>query len=70
MMLEPFKYAVWDQSGVLTFRGDNFRQNAAYGTVDVQNEGTLMFQFAQAASGATATVVGVGAALMTDPITP
>ena len=31
---DPFQYAVWDQSGVLTFRGDPFRQNAAYGTLE------------------------------------
>jgi len=41
-----------------------------FGTIDMQVGGTLMFQFAQNASGATATVVGAGAALMTDPITP
>ncbi len=36
----PFKYAVWDQSGVLTFRGGPFRQNAAFGTVEIAS-GTL-----------------------------
>lgn len=41
-----------------------------FGTIDVQNEGTLTFRFAQNVSGATATVLGAGAALMTDPITP
>lgn len=34
-ILDPFNYAVWKQSGVLTFRNGPFRQNAAYGTVDV-----------------------------------
>ncbi|NLI21080.1 MAG: PQQ-binding-like beta-propeller repeat protein [Clostridiales bacterium] len=33
---EPYQYAVWEQSGVLTFRGDPFRQNAAYGTVNLK----------------------------------
>ena len=32
---DPFKYAVWDQSGILTFRGGPFRQNAASGTVEI-----------------------------------
>ena len=41
-----------------------------FGTVDVQNEGTLTLRIAQNVSGATATVLGVGAALMTNPITP
>ncbi|MDD3213730.1 MAG: hypothetical protein PHY64_08645, partial [Eubacteriales bacterium] len=35
---DPFKYAVWDQSGVLTFRGGPFRQNAAFGTVEVEKD--------------------------------
>lgn len=39
-MLDPFNYAVWKQSGVLTFRSGPFRQNAAYGTVNV-SENTL-----------------------------
>jgi len=33
---DPFKYAVWDQSGVLTFRSGPFRQNAAFGTVEIE----------------------------------
>ncbi len=37
-MLDPFNYAVWDQSGVLTFRSGPLRQNAAYGTVEVKEE--------------------------------
>ncbi len=35
VMNNPFQYAVWDQSGVLTFRGGPFRQNAASGTVEI-----------------------------------
>jgi outer membrane protein assembly factor BamB len=35
VMDNPFQYAVWDQSGVLTFRGGPFRQNAASGTVEI-----------------------------------
>ncbi|MEA5145867.1 MAG: PQQ-binding-like beta-propeller repeat protein [Candidatus Limiplasma sp.] len=38
VITEPYKYAIWDQSGVLTFRGDPLRQNAAYGTVDIQSK--------------------------------
>lgn len=30
-------YAGWRQAGVLTFRSGPLRQNAAYGTVDVQS---------------------------------
>lgn len=35
-MGDPEKYT--GQGGVLTFRGGPLRQNAAYGTVDVQEE--------------------------------
>ncbi len=28
-------YAIWDQSGILTFRGDAFRRNAAFGNVNI-----------------------------------
>ncbi|MBN1777233.1 MAG: PQQ-binding-like beta-propeller repeat protein [Clostridiales bacterium] len=34
-MLDSAKYAIWEQSGVLTFRGGPLRQNAAYGTVEI-----------------------------------
>jgi hypothetical protein len=34
-MLDSEKYAIWDQSGVLTFRGGPLRQNAAYGTAEI-----------------------------------
>lgn len=44
-LLSPFTtyaggsdYAIWKQAGVLTFRSGPFRQNAAYGTVEVENE--------------------------------
>lgn len=37
-LLDPFNYAIWDQSGVLTFRGGPLRQNAAYGTVQITEE--------------------------------
>jgi outer membrane protein assembly factor BamB len=37
-LLDSEKYAIWDQSGVLTFRGGPFRQNAAYGTVEMDKE--------------------------------
>jgi len=44
-MLDPFNYAVWKQSGVLTFRDGPFRQNAAYGTVNVsQNSLTELWK--------------------------
>ncbi len=35
---DPFRYAIWDQSGVLTFRSGPFRQNAAFGTVEITSE--------------------------------
>jgi outer membrane protein assembly factor BamB len=35
-LLDSQKYAIWDQSGVLTFRGGPLRQNAAYGTVEIE----------------------------------
>ena len=34
---EPYKYAVWDESGILTFRGDPFRQNSAFGTAQIES---------------------------------
>ena len=34
----PDNYSFYSSAGVLTFRGDNFRRNAAYGTVNVANE--------------------------------
>jgi len=37
-MLDTAMYAVWEQSGVITFRGGPFRQNAAYGTVEITEE--------------------------------
>lgn len=37
-LLDAEKYAIWDQSGVLTFRGGPFRQNAAYGAVEIKKE--------------------------------
>ena len=37
-LLDAEKYAIWDQSGILTFRGGPLRQNAAYGTVEVDKE--------------------------------
>jgi outer membrane protein assembly factor BamB len=36
-MLDSVKYAIWEQSGVLTFRGGPMRQNAAYGTAEIEN---------------------------------
>ncbi len=36
-MLDSTKYAIWDQSGILTFRGGPLRQNAAFGTVEVKS---------------------------------
>ncbi|MBQ8536011.1 MAG: PQQ-binding-like beta-propeller repeat protein [Clostridia bacterium] len=36
-MLSPDSYSYW-KGGVLTFRGGPFRQNSAFGTVDVQDE--------------------------------
>ena len=35
-LLDSWKYAIWDQSGVLTFRGGPLRQNAAYGTAEIE----------------------------------
>ena len=35
---DPSLYAVWEQSGILTFRGDSLRQNAAYGTVNLTSK--------------------------------
>ncbi len=37
-ILNAFNYAIWDQSGVLTFRAGPLRQNAAYGTVEVDQK--------------------------------
>ena len=34
----PDAYSFYASAGVLTFRGDNFRRNAAYGTADVEKE--------------------------------
>lgn len=34
----PDDYSFYKSAGVLTFRGDNFRRNAAYGTVNVEKE--------------------------------
>ena len=34
----PDNYSFYASAGVLTFRGDNFRRNAAYGTVNVEKE--------------------------------
>ena len=34
---DPNNYTVWD-AGVLTFRGDNFRRNAAFGSVEVTQD--------------------------------
>ena len=34
----PDEYSFYASAGVLTFRGDNFRRNAAYGTADVEKE--------------------------------
>ncbi len=36
-LLDAQKYAIWDQSGVLTFRSGPFRQNAAFGTAEIQD---------------------------------
>ena len=38
VIVDPFQYAVWDQSGVLTFRDNPFRQNAAFGTVELSSK--------------------------------
>ncbi len=54
---DPFQYAVWDQSGVLTFRGGPFRQNAAFGTVEIENE-TLTEMWKVAMEGSTGTKSG------------
>jgi len=60
---EPFKYAVWDQSGVLTFRGDPLRQNAAFGTVEISAQ-TLTEMWKVPVEGnikaKSATLTGVG----------
>jgi len=37
MAPHPDNYSMWN-AGVLTFRGDNFRRNAAFGTVEVEKE--------------------------------
>ena len=37
-MRTPFRYALWLDSGVLTFRGGQFRQNAFHGTAVVDEE--------------------------------
>ncbi|MCE5342394.1 MAG: PQQ-binding-like beta-propeller repeat protein [Eubacteriales bacterium] len=59
---DPFTYAVWDQSGVLTFRGGPFRQNAASGTVEITSE-TLTELWKVAMEGSisakSATLTGV-----------
>ncbi len=34
----PDEYSFYPSAGVLTFRGDNFRRNAAYGTADVEKQ--------------------------------
>ncbi len=57
------KYAVWDQSGILTFRGDPFRRNAAYGTVNItKKQLTEMWRVPMEGSikAKSATLTGVG----------
>ena len=49
-MLDSQKYAIWDQSGVLTFRGGPLRQNAAYGTVEIES-GTMSVLWQVAVEG-------------------
>ncbi|MBE0601130.1 MAG: hypothetical protein IH607_05030, partial [Firmicutes bacterium] len=39
-LLDSTMYAIWEQSGVLTFRGGPLRQNAASGTVEIE-KGTM-----------------------------
>ncbi|MEA4929406.1 MAG: hypothetical protein VB104_12120 [Candidatus Limiplasma sp.] len=60
---DPFNYVGWDQSGVLTFRENPFRQNAAYGTVEIEKS-TLTEMWKVAIEGSvkakSATLTGVG----------
>ena len=57
------RYDYYENTGVLTFRGDNFRRNAATGTVEV-NEGTLTlrweFPLAGLRTADSGTLYGVG----------
>ena len=62
-LIDPFNYVGWDQSGVLTFRGNPFRQNSAYGTVEIkQNTLTEMWKVAVDGSvkAKSATLTGIG----------
>ncbi|MEG0865184.1 MAG: PQQ-binding-like beta-propeller repeat protein, partial [Clostridia bacterium] len=68
-MLSPFttsdegsNYAVWKQAGVLTFRSGPMRQNASYGTAEVENK-TLTQLWTQPVGSMKvnkATLYGVG----------
>jgi outer membrane protein assembly factor BamB len=63
VVTEPHQYAVWDQSGILTFRGDSFRQNAAYGTVAITRKAlTELWRVPMEGSikAKSATLTGVG----------
>ena len=60
---EADRYDYYENTGVLTFRGDNFRRNAATGTVEV-TEGTLTlrweFPLAGLRTADSGTLYGVG----------
>ncbi len=60
-LLNPYSYAVWE-GGIFTFRGGPFRQNAAFGTVDVQDQTLAQVWKAPVGSKklSKATVYGVG----------
>ncbi len=69
-MLNPFTtyeggsdYAVWKQAGVLTFRSGPFRQNASYGTVEVEKKALsqLWSQPVGSMKVNKATLYGIGA---------
>ncbi len=58
----PDDYACWD-AGVLTFRGDNFRRNAAFGTAEIADDKMSVVWKKELGSLRTAengTVYGVG----------
>ena len=59
----PDEYSFYASAGVLTFRGDNFRRNAAYGTANVQQEQLAVLWSVPLGSLKTAdngTLYGVG----------
>ena len=58
----PDNYTWWD-AGVLTFRGDNFRRNAAFGTAEIANDQMNVIwkkELGHLATADSGTLYGVG----------